>query len=55
MGIRRRTRRLRRWYRRHEHSNGMLAARVVLIAVAAVIVAVIAMQAITLPQVTPGS
>lgn len=50
MGIRRRTRRLRRWYRRHEHTNGMLAARVILIAVAAVFVAFIVVQAIALQQ-----
>lgn len=55
MSIRRRTRRLRRWYRRHEHSNGMLAARVLIIALAAVIVAVIAVQAISMQQVTPVS
>jgi hypothetical protein len=35
MGIRRRTRRIRRWYRRREHSAGMLAARIAVIALAA--------------------
>jgi len=33
MGIRRRTRRLRRWYRRHEHSNGFLAVRIAIIVI----------------------
>ncbi|WEO77999.1 hypothetical protein BJQ94_02865 [Cryobacterium sp. SO2] len=52
MGFRRRTRRLRRWYRRHEQSNWMLAARWLLIAVAAGVVAVIAIQAITVQNLT---
>ncbi|QYF73745.1 hypothetical protein [Cryobacterium sp. PAMC25264] len=46
MGIRRRTRRIRRWYRRHEHSAGMLAARVILVTIAAVVVAALALYAI---------
>jgi hypothetical protein len=45
MGIRRRTRRIRRWYRRHEHSTGMLAARVTVIAIAALGVAALALVA----------
>ncbi|WP_297366259.1 hypothetical protein [Cryobacterium sp.] len=48
MGIRRRTRRLRRWYRRNEHSNAMIAARVILLAGATVAVAAIVVQAIAL-------
>jgi hypothetical protein len=39
MGIRRRTRRIRRWYRRHEHSAGFFAARITFLAAAAIGVA----------------
>ncbi|MEC5183018.1 hypothetical protein RCH12_000461 [Cryobacterium sp. MP_3.1] len=45
MGIRRRTRRLRRWYRRLEHSNGMLAVRLFVIIIAGVGVAALAVAA----------
>ena len=46
MGIRRRTRRIRRWYRRREHSSGMIAARVIFVSVAAVAVAALAVYAV---------
>jgi 4'-phosphopantetheinyl transferase EntD len=40
MGIRRRTRRIRRWYRQREHSAGMLAARIALAATGATAIAI---------------
>ncbi|WP_181397198.1 hypothetical protein [Cryobacterium arcticum] len=46
MGIRRRTRRIRRWYRRREYSAGMLAAQIIFVAVCAVAAATVVVWAL---------
>ncbi|MGO4784656.1 hypothetical protein [Cryobacterium sp. W22_MBD10_FK3] len=46
MGIRRRTRRIRHWYRRRQHSKGMLAVRILGVLAAATGVAVLVAVAV---------